>query len=123
VARRSSFDFQRQIYRALARELSRVRQCSIDIQVCQRRVAPQYLFARYTCRNVIHYDGHKDTCFADARSAVTDGRVYADSLAPILYTFILTRFSPQRIVGAIAVCMSSDLFRRTRPSQGFQKRD
>jgi hypothetical protein len=59
-------------------------------------VAPQYLFARYTCRNVIHYDGHKDTCSADARSAVADGRVYADSLAPILHTFILTRFSPQR---------------------------
>jgi len=60
------------------------------------RVVPQYLFARYTCRNVVHNDGYQDTCSADTRSAVADGRVYADSLTPVLHRFILNRFSLQR---------------------------
>src|SRR6266404_5384485 len=62
----------------------------------QRRVALQYLFVRYTCRNVVNYDGYQDTRPADTRSAVADGRVYTDSLAPVLHRFILTRFSLQR---------------------------
>jgi hypothetical protein len=71
-------------------------QCRIDIRIRQCCVVPQYFFARYTCRNVVHYDGYQDTCSADTRSAVADGRVYTDSLTPILHRFILTRFSLQR---------------------------
>jgi hypothetical protein len=67
---------------------ARVRQCRIDIGVRQCWVAPQYLFARYTCCNVVHYDGHQDTRSADTRSTVADGQVYADSLAPILHRSI-----------------------------------
>jgi hypothetical protein len=59
-------------------------------------VVPQYLFARHTCRNVVHYDGYQDTRSADTRSAVADGRVYTDSLTPVSHRFILTRFNLQR---------------------------
>ncbi len=92
----SSFDFQRQIHGALACQLSRIRQCRIDIRARQRRIALQYLFVRYTCRNVVNYDGYQDTRSADTRSAVADSRVYADSPAPILHRFIFTTFSLQR---------------------------
>jgi hypothetical protein len=72
---------------ANAASISGVRQCC---------VVPQYFFARYTCRNVVHYDGYQDTCSADIRSAVADGQVYTDSLTPVLHRFILTRFSLHR---------------------------
>jgi hypothetical protein len=48
-----SFAFQRQIHGALARQLSRIRQCRIDIRVRRCCVVPQYLFARHRRRDSI----------------------------------------------------------------------
>jgi hypothetical protein len=47
------------------------------------------LLARYPRCNVVYYGGYQDTRSTETRPAVADGRVHADSLAPILHRFIL----------------------------------
>jgi hypothetical protein len=77
--------------------------------------------AQYTCCNVVHYDGYQDTCSADTRSAVADGRVYTDSLTPVLHKFILTRFRLHcchRRLGDLMVGLGSDPYLSDQHTNG-----